>query len=78
MRSIFRVGDGGGGWFGPPPETPPLRSDVSTSPQGGGAEVRAHYATSVFLNNSRNTGKMSAGFDIRLVAKFFQPSATVR
>ncbi len=42
-----------------------------------GEEIAAH-AASVFLNSSRNTGKMSAGLAMRLVAKLGHSSATVR
>jgi hypothetical protein len=79
MRSIFRVGGGGGRHFGAPPETPSLRCGVSTSPEGGGAEESArHDDVSDLRNSSRNTGKISAGLEILLVAKLGHASATVR
>jgi len=44
----------------------------------GFVEEELVHAASVFLKSSRNTGKMSAGLAMRLVAKFGHSSATVR
>jgi len=56
------------------PASPRLRLNLHEH----GHRRDSHDTDSLLRNSSRNTGKMSPGFEMRLVAKLGQASATVR